>query len=146
MTSTTAQPTCRERWAEHKRSRMADLRRLWAAYQRDPEESVPDLGTLNEYGMSFDYVAPDTFKGQPRGYWRYQLSWGGPSDEIRLYGEVTQEYGGLSIDRTEYAFLDWFDGHSRALVGRDAVLVREIMTDFQECGTLWHTRAKSVED
>ena len=29
------QPTCKERWASHKASRVSDLRKLWRAYQED---------------------------------------------------------------------------------------------------------------
>lgn len=78
---------CRARWAEHKNSRCADLRKLWKAYTEGDEEEVPDLGQLHEYGLSFDYVAPGTFKWAKRGFWRYQISWGGPSEEFRFYGE-----------------------------------------------------------
>ena len=33
--------------------------------------------------LCFDYVKPHSFKDQVEGYWRMQLSWGGPSDELR---------------------------------------------------------------
>ena len=66
--------------------------------------------SLISYGLSFDYVEPDTFDNQPEGYWRWQLSWGGPSDEYRAY--VNE---GNRIYRLEYWFLDWFDGASRRI-------------------------------
>ena len=60
---------------------------------------------LENYGLSFDYVAPHTFTDQPDGYYRWQLSWGGPSDEFRIYvDELTRPA------RVEYWFMDWFDG------------------------------------
>ena len=60
---------------------------------------------LDNYGLSFDYVAPHTFTDQTEGYYRWQLSWGGPSDEFRIYvDEMTRP------DRVEYWFIDWFDG------------------------------------
>ena len=62
---------------------------------------------LSEYGLSFDYVEPGTFNDQETGYFRYQLSWGGPSDEFRIY----LNYDGL-IDHIEYWYLDWYDGAS----------------------------------
>jgi hypothetical protein len=62
--------------------------------------------TLCEYGLSIDYVWPNTFKGQRAGYLRYQISWGGPSDEFRFYF-VPGEYKPYKI---EYWFMDWFDG------------------------------------
>jgi hypothetical protein len=60
---------------------------------------------LQEYGLSFDYVEPNTFEDQERGYFRWQLSWGGPSDEFRFF---IDEHGGITD--IEYHFLDWFDG------------------------------------
>lgn len=51
-----------------------------------------------QYGLSFDYVELD--KDTEQDYFRYQLSYGGPSDEIRFY-----DNGAI-----EYVFLDWFCG------------------------------------
>lgn len=56
-----------------------------------------DLPGFHEYGLSFDFVEGD---GDDEPYFRYQLSWGGPSDEIRFY-----EDGNI-----HYVFLDWFTG------------------------------------
>ena len=53
---------------------------------------------FNQYGLSFDYVELD--KDTEQDYFRYQLSYGGPSDEIRFY-----DNGAI-----EYVFLDWFCG------------------------------------
>ena len=86
------QPTCKQRWASHKASRCGDLRRLWRAYQEGEDSAYAkrisaDLGEFHEYGLAFDYVAPGTFNDQREGYWRYQISWGGPrrnSVSIRL--------------------------------------------------------------
>jgi hypothetical protein len=51
-----------------------------------------------EYGLSFDYVELD--KDTERDYFKYLLSYGGPSEEIRFYdnGDI------------EYVYLDWFCG------------------------------------
>ena len=57
-----------------------------------------------EYGLDFSYVQPDTFNDQPEGYARYQISWGGPSSEIRFYCENRRPY------RVEYWYMDWGDG------------------------------------
>jgi hypothetical protein len=123
----TNQPTCEERIREHYDSRMMDLRELWAAYQSG-EEDVPDVGSIYGYGLAFDYVEPDTFENQPFGYWRYQLSWGGPSDEFRLHG------GG----RIEYRFHDWWDGAGMDLEGDDLQLLTEIFLWFLDCHTDRH--------
>lgn len=55
-------------------------------------EKYLNIGSFGNYGLSFDYV--------DQGYFRYQLSWGGPSDEIRFY-----ENGAI-----EYVYMDWFCG------------------------------------
>ena len=51
-----------------------------------------------EYGLSFDAVE-DEETGEI-DYHRFQLSWGGPSEEIRFYPS----------GKIEYVFLDWFSG------------------------------------
>tara|TARA_R100000963_G_C4586695_1_gene65486 strand:+ start:288 stop:641 length:354 start_codon:yes stop_codon:yes gene_type:complete len=56
-------------------------------------------------GLSFDYVEPNTFTDQLEGYWRWQLSWGGPSDEFNIYINPDK-----SVHRIEYWYKDWFDG------------------------------------
>jgi len=58
-----------------------------------------------EYGLSFDYVQTETNGIQDEGYFRYQLSWGGPSTEFRFY--VNPD---MSMHKCEYWYLDWFDG------------------------------------
>lgn len=80
-------------------TRLDDLRRLLNGEQDD------ELGALEHYPLGFDYVAPNTFDDQKEGYFRYQISWGGPSDEFRF--PVNPD---LSCHRVEYWFLDWFDG------------------------------------
>ena len=56
-------------------------------------------------GLCFDYVDPKTFPDQLEGYWRWQLSWGGPSDEFRIYINPDK-----SVHRIEYWYMDWYDG------------------------------------
>ncbi len=59
----------------------------------------------SEYGLSFDYVRAGTFEDQDAGYFRYQLSYGGPSEEIRFY--VDPEH---NLVKAEFWLLDWFTG------------------------------------
>ena len=132
-------PSCRERWLAQKNNEIKTLRKLWRLYQNGDDEADPELGRFEEHGLSFDYVAPGTFNGQKRGYWRYQISWGGPSDEFRFYAEPL--YRGRNFEpslvRIEYWFMDWFDGHGRKLVGKDEVLLTEIWNDwFLELGAV----------
>ena len=64
-----------------------------------------DLSDSEFEGLGFDYVEPNTFEHQLEGYWRWQFSWGGPSDELRAYVNRDDR-----IDRLEYWFMDWMDG------------------------------------
>ena len=68
--------------------------------------AVPETSRKAE-ALGFDYVEPHTWNDQPEGYWRWQFSWGGPSDELRGYVNEHKE-----LHRLEYWFLDWFDGAS----------------------------------
>ena len=90
----------------------------------DEDGNTQDLGNIYEYGLSFDYVAPQTFRDQDEGYFRYQLSYGGPSDEFRVFAHPTPR--GFSVYRIEYWFLDWFDGARRTLSGEDRQFIQEI--------------------
>ena len=51
---------------------------------------------VNQTALSWDHVEAD---GKNAGYYRIQFSWGGPSDECRIYSNLT-----------EYWSMDWFDG------------------------------------
>lgn len=103
---------CEQRIDEALKGRLDDLRRLL-----DGEE-CEELGAFVHYALGFDYVAPFTFDDQPEGYWRYQISWGGPSDEFRFF--INPD---LSCHRIEYWFLDWFDGAHRDC-SRDATAMK----------------------
>lgn len=73
----------------------------------------------NQAGLGFDYVEAGTFKDQRAGYYRWQLSYGGPSEEFRLFDD-----GDL-----KYWYLDWFDGASVDVV--DDVFI-DIINQFKE--------------
>jgi hypothetical protein len=97
-----------------------------------------DLGSIWEYGLSFDYVQPGTFgEEQDEGYFRYQLSWGGPSDEIRYYVDPSDAEADpyrVIPWKVQYVFLDWFDGEARSLHGDDRALALSLFHWFQEGG------------
>ena len=80
-------PSCAERIEEQWKDRKEDL--------KDPDYDY----------LGFDYVEPHTFTDQLEGYWRWQFSWGGPSDELRAFVNENKE-----IHRLEYWFMDWMDG------------------------------------
>jgi len=143
-------PTCKQRWLSEKNSEIATLRKLWRLYQSGDENGDPDLGRFEEHGLSFDYVAPGTFNGQKRGYWRYQISYGGPSEEFRFYAAPVPGMGfwrtRFRLTSIEYWFLDWFDGHGRKLVGKDEQLLTEIWDYFHECGSVESEWKKASDD
>lgn len=53
-------------------------------------------------GLCFDFV-DNSDMDNCLSYHRWQLSWGGPADEFRLFEDGT----------VKYWFLDWYDGASR---------------------------------
>ena len=118
---------CKQRVAGSCEGRLEDLDKLWKAYCTG-EEDVEDLGNLNEYGLCFDYVAPNTFDDQKEGYFRYQLSYGGPSDEFRFYCGLD-----YTLYKIEYWFMDWNDGAKKIVT--DNKLMQEIFDWFNDCGS-----------
>lgn len=70
----------------------------------------------SEYGLAFDYVKAGTFEDQNTGYFRYQLSYGGPSEEIRFY--VDPEH---NLVKAEFWLLDWFTGSSIDCTHQDTI-------------------------
>ena len=110
-------------------SRQADLETLYRLYQSGDEEGDPDIGVWNEYGLCFDYVEPGSFTDQERGYFRYQISWGGPSEEYRFYCDER-----LEITAVEFWFLDWFDGAEKEVTGDALGFWKEVWADWKGCG------------
>jgi hypothetical protein len=80
---------------------------------------------VNQLGLSFDFVDPSA-DGRPCGYWRWQLSTGGPGDEFRVFTDIYK-----NIDRVEYAYLDWFDAASHEIRDIPAAL-RDALEWFLE--------------
>jgi len=111
---------------ESKRDRLGDIETLWNLYQEDPKAHDSDLGRLDEYGLCFDYVEPHTFSGQQEGYRRWQLSWGGPQEEFRIF--MCEDK--LTIHNIEFWYLDWFCGTGIKLYGADRQLLEEILVGF----------------
>jgi len=129
--------TCKDRIRDQWAGRKADLR----VFMGDPDGNE-DIGSFYDYGLAFDYVTPGTFKDQTRGYWRYQLSWGGPSDEIRFYGEV-QGFR-AALDRADYHFMDWFDGAKINVT--DEPVVQWLWQHFADCESLQCAREQALKE
>lgn len=113
---------CEDRIDAHLESRIEDLQKLYDLYWEDADKHDEDLGNLYEYGLSLDFVAPETFEGQNESYFRYQLSWGGPSDEFRIFADQATPHR-WAIYRIEYRFMDWGDGARRVLDGEQYELI-----------------------
>ena len=115
------------------RRRMEQVRKLWNLYKKDPELDDDEYGNWTEYGLSFDYVPKGTFKDQKRGYFRFQISYGGPSEEFRFYADPE-----LQLTSVEFWYLDWFDGAKVNVTGKNLKLLEEVFTDYRESGILEH--------
>lgn len=96
-------------------SRMEDIKILneLSLMEQDNENDYPNIiqeikdkyGNKEDYGLSLDYVEEGTFEDQREPYIRFQLSWGGPSEEFRIY----------ATNEIEFWFLDWFKGEHKNL-------------------------------
>ena len=113
--------SCEERVDAELANELTTLRRLLDLYYEDCELCTDDGDSLDAHHLSFDFVAPHTFTDQEESYFRYQISWGGPSDEFRFFGSDP-----ANPDRVEYWYMDWFDGASRELAGDNKALLLEI--------------------
>jgi len=113
-------PTCADRISEELERELTALKELWTTYQKDSEACTDEGENLMEHGLCFDLVEAGTFEGQRADYYRYQISYGGPSDEFRFYknGDI------------EYWFLDWFDGAAEELKGEDKELLENVASCF----------------
>ena len=99
--------------SEPEKERMSDMtceERIDAALYSRAEDfieirNMADWDSLHEYGLALDKVKPDLLKmtqeerqAYEGDYIRYQISWGGPSEEIRFYDH-----------KIEFVLMDWWD-------------------------------------
>jgi hypothetical protein len=101
-------------------------------------ERINEIGDFYNYGLSIDYQEPE---GRKRGYFRYQLSWGGPSEEIRFYFSGDGSRG--QADKIEFVFLDWFVGVGFDVTNED--WAQWLWDWFQGCGTVTAEMEKALE-
>jgi len=104
---------CKDRVKPNFEDRIKDIRMMY----EQPERYHKELGHLHEYGLCMDLVESGTFSDEQRAYKRWQISWGGPSDEFRVFEDGT----------VEYWFLDWYDGASVEVLGDDADMIKDIL-------------------
>ena len=130
--SETKQPSCadlvQQKFNETEQD-YKDARDYYDGSQKEEHDQYDGYEDLYDYVnntcLCWDYVEKGTFNDQERGYFRLQLSWGGPGDEFRIYVDYDK-----SIDYIEYWYLDWYDGAS-VRVGADTVSY-DICADFLE--------------
>ena len=105
------------------------------------EDEIRDAAheAFYEYGLAFDYVAPGTFTDLDEGYWRYQISWGGPSEEIRFFANRDGH-----VYKAEFWYLDWFDGASVTVTNDEIVAL--LWDEFEGMGMVGYEYAKAMED
>jgi len=139
------QKKCIDVVCKHWESRREDLDLLFRLYHgeevgENENSEGYDEDSLFEYGLSFDYVAPGTFADQDEGYWRYQISWGGPSEEIRFYSSspTSNPY------KVEFWFLDWGDGAKKHIKGDEVATM--LWEFFSETGTTEAEYTKAMEE
>ena len=108
--------TCADLVRENYQHTLKDYQTAFDYFKQDENKRKPNqdyehyedfFDYVNQSGLSFDFVEANTFEGQKFGYWRFQMSWGGPSDEFRIYTDCEK-----NINYIEYWFMDWFDGAS----------------------------------
>ena len=101
----TTEKRCIDLVQERFEDRLATIQQALQNYNDGQE---PDAeGGLFDIALGFDFVPFYTFEDQEEHYFRWQLSWGGPSDEFRVYTDNQN-----NINRIEYWYMDWFDGAS----------------------------------
>ena len=136
-------PKCADLIGEHLESRMEDISAAWAAYLRGEEDGPEDTGPIEQYGLSFAYHPGE---GSQRGYWCWLISWGGPSEEFRFYGESVHEYH-ATLDRIEFRYHDWFDGAGQDIPidSKHGQILAAWFANLGECGSVHHVRAQALE-
>ena len=77
--------------------------------------------------LGIDYVAAGTFDNQKFGYWRVQLSYGGPTEEYRITRDESR-----AVRFVEFWYLNWFDGASVDVNDNDVLEVLDHLLEGRE--------------
>lgn len=116
-------------------NRLNDLKELWEVYigRKEPTDEISEESYL-EYGLSFDYVDAGT-DSTDDNYFRYQISYGGPSEEFRFFCYKDHQ-GNWMLSEIEFWYMDWFDGASATVTGDHYKFMKEVFHDFDDLGML----------
>lgn len=132
---------CKDKVREACKERFNDIMALYEAFCEGNDSGVEGLGNIFEYGLCFDYVAPETFPGQKVGYFRYMLSYGGPSEEFRIFTDTN-----LNPYKVEFWYLDWYDGAKHELTGKRLEKFKDFFNNFYvEVETAAHVMKQALE-
>lgn len=134
------------RYSEYDRETLIDYLATDYGFDRNELNSRPTIEVCGEieilqgeYGLAFDYVAAGTFEDQEIGYFRYQLSYGGPSEELRFFVDPEQ-----NLIKAEFWLLDWFTGNSIDCTKQDAV--RTVWEHFKDTMSSYHAFKKALSE
>ena len=115
-------PTPRERAYSLMYSRLEDLH-AFNSGEYDPDE----MGEPEHYGLCLDMVEAGTFENQCP-FIRFQISWGGPSEEFRFYSDVS----------ASFVFMDWCEFEEINLYSDTRETVETfLMMDCYDNLTIW---------
>lgn len=106
--------TCEERIMGHFDNHYNEIMKLFRAFQEDGDDEIYD------FGLEFAYDEENK-----EGYYRWLLSYGGPSTEFRFYCNPRNE-----VYKIVYVFMDWFDRADYTLSGDQFEAMEAV---FYEC-------------
>ena len=123
-------------------NRLNEMKEMWDVFcgRKKPTEDITE-DTFHEYGLSFDYVDED--ENDDNNYFRYQISYGGPSEEIRFFCYKNHR-GNWVFSEAEFVYMDWFDGASDMITGEHAEFMAELFDFFNETETLDYEYNKTM--
>jgi hypothetical protein len=117
---------------------LADLGYTTAQETLSDDEALEQAQvTFSEYGLALDYIDPNTFEDQREAYVCFQISWGGPSEEVRFFLNPD-----LSLHRAEFWLKDWFDGASVDITLDE---VTGLMCDWMDVSEVARSAVRDVE-
>lgn len=121
---------CSERVESHYKSRLEDIKMLYSvANGNSPETEEVSSNSFWEYNLCLDFDCN-------LGCFRYLISTGGPSEEIRFYAVQTSK--GWKLHSAEFWLMDWFDG-AKVNVEKPSdeyALLEEIFWCYDDIGSL----------
>ena len=115
--TTTKEATCEQRIDSHLEALEADITEVLSAYYEGEEDGFE---AWNNYPLAVS----------TRTITKIELSWGGPSDFLKV------EHEGAKIYAVTYHFQDWFDGATRTVLEGSKVweYVCTVIEAREECG------------